>query len=85
MLIMLGLKNANLIDDVEYLLPVKFLEFHLLVAEKAFGIPPSFYGTMNIHRDTVISAIVTLHLLFCILHFNVLCGSATLLYKSHLE
>ena len=51
MLIIIGLKNAKLIDDVEYLFPVKFLEF---VAEKAFGITPSSYGTMNVHRGTVL-------------------------------
>ena len=31
-----------------------------------------FYGSMNIHHGTVISAIVTVNLLFCILHFNAL-------------
>ena len=75
---MIGLKNANSIDDVEYLLPVKFLEFHSLVAEKTFGITPSSYWIMNVHRGTVFSAIVTVHPLFCILHFNVLYGSTTL-------
>ena len=34
------------------------------------GITSGFYGPMDVHRGTVISAIVTLYLFFCILHLN---------------
>ena len=45
----------------------------------ARGITSDFYGPMNVHRGTVISAIVTMNLFCCIVY-----GRATLLYKSHI-
>ena len=36
------------------------------------------YGPMNVHCGTVISAIVTVNLFRCILHFKALYGRATL-------
>ena len=46
---------------------------------RARGITSDFYGPMNVHRGTVISAIVTVNLFSCILY-----GRATLWYKSHI-
>ena len=42
---------------------------------RALGITSGFYGLTNTHRGTVISVMVTVYLLFCILHFlNALYG-----------
>ena len=41
-------------------------------SSRAPDITSYFYGPMNVHRGAVISAIVTVDILFCILHFNAL-------------
>ena len=47
-------------------------------SSRAPGITSDFYWPMNVHRGTVISAIVTVNLFFCVLHFYALYGKAKL-------
>ena len=42
------------------------------------SITSGFYEPMNVHRRSVISAIVTVKIFFCVLQFNALYASATL-------
>ena len=47
-------------------------------SSRARGITSDFYGPMNVHRGTVISAIVTVNLFICSLHLNALYGRTML-------
>ena len=49
-------------------------------SSRAPGITSGFYRFMNVHHGTFISAVVTVNLLCCILHFNVLINMEVLLY-----
>ena len=47
-------------------------------SSRAPRITSDFYGPMNVHLGTVFSAIVTVNVFFCILHFDALYGRAML-------